>query len=42
MENETVFWRYVGLVVLYTFLTIVRLIFVALENWREKRGKSED
>lgn len=42
MENETVFWCYVGLVALYTFLTIVRLIFVALENWREKHGKSED
>lgn len=42
MENETVFWCYVGLVELYTFLTIVRLIFVALENWMEKHGKSED
>lgn len=42
MENETVFCGYVGLVTLYAFLTIVRVIFIALENWRKKHGKSED
>ncbi len=41
MTNETAFWCYVGLVALYTFLTIVRIIFIVLENRREKHGESE-
>ena len=42
MRDETAFWAYVGLVAFYVFLTIVRVIVIAFESWREKHGKSEN
>lgn len=40
--NENVCLVYVGLVALYCFITIVRVICITFESWRGKHGKSEN